>query len=183
MADIYKLNIKCENIYDFKFYAEKIMGEMQINKYDTKSEILRNFLEHNREVFIRYWNIYVNLVNKVRDKNSKFYLTHGDVAKNLMINENNQVFIIDWDRIRLGPIELDLNEFVDKSTNIKKLENTAKSAGLDWEFDKDYHNYFVINRLYYDLRNQLNIDNDKITADSLIGFQQYINNLCTKYLM
>jgi hypothetical protein len=68
MADIYKLNIKCDSIYDFKFYAEKIIGEMQIDKYDTKSEILRKFLEHNREVYINNWNSYVSLVNKVRIK-------------------------------------------------------------------------------------------------------------------
>jgi thiamine kinase-like enzyme len=110
-------------------------------------------------------------------------LTHGDVAKNLMIDENKQVFIIDWDRIRLGPIELDLSEFIDKNTDIKKLENTAKNAGLDWEFDKDYHNYFILNDLYYNLRNFLNTDSDKITSESLIGYQQYIDSICNKLIM
>jgi thiamine kinase-like enzyme len=183
MADIYKLNIKCDNKYVFKLYAEKIMEEMKINKYDTKSETLRCFLEQNREVYIKYWNAYVNLVNKVRNTNRKSYLTHGDVAKNLMIDKNKQVFIIDWDRIRLGPIELDLSEFIDKNTDIKKLENTAKNAGLDWEFDKDYHNYFILNDLYYNLRNFLNTDSDKITSESLIGYQQYIDSICNKLIM
>lgn len=169
------------------FWAEKIMGEMQINKCDMKSEILKNFLKHNREVYIKYWNIYVYLVNKVRNTNSKFYLTHGDIAKNLMITKNKQVFIIDWDRIYLGPIELDLNEFIDKNTNIKQLENIAKNAGIDWEFDKDYHNYFILNGLYYNLRNLLNIEvqygSGKITADKLIGHQQYIDAICNKLIM
>jgi thiamine kinase-like enzyme len=187
MTDIYKLNIKCDSIYDFKFYAEKIIGEMQIDKYDTKSEILRKFLEHNREVYINNWNSYVSLVNKVRNKNSKFYLTHGDIAKNLMLDTNKQVFIVDWDRIYLGPIELDLYGFIDKNTNIKKLEDTAKNAGLDWEFDKDYHNYFTLNGLYYNLRNLLNIElhhgSDQITTDSLIGHQQYIDKICSKLII
>lgn len=187
MADIYKLNINCDNKYIFKLYAEKIMEEMKINTYDTKSRTLRCFLEQNRDVYIKYWNTYVNLVNKVRNTNKKFYLTHGDVAKNLMIDKNKQVFIIDWDRIRVGPIELDLREFIDKNTDIKKLENTAKNAGLDWKFDKAYHNYFILNDLYYYLRNLLNIevkDNcDNITEDTLYGHQQYIDNLSNKLIM
>jgi hypothetical protein len=187
MANIYNLNIKCDDIYDFKFYAEKIMGEIQLNKYDTKSEILRNFVKHNREVFIKYWYIYENLVNKVHNKNSKYYLTHGDVAKNLMIDKNKQVFIVDWDRIYSGPIERDLREFIDIKTDIIKLENIAKKAGLDWEFDKDYHNYFILNGLYYNLRNLLHIevqhDSEKITAESLIGHQQYIDNIPNKMIM
>ncbi|MDF2540433.1 MAG: Phosphotransferase enzyme family [Herbinix sp.] len=187
MADIYNLNIKCDSRYDFKLYAEKIMGEMQTNKYNTKSVTLCNFLEQNREVYIKHWNKYVNLVNKVRNSNRKFYVTHGDLAKNLMIDENKQVYIVDWDRIYLGPIELDLYRFIDINTNIKKLENTAKNAGLDWEFDKDYHNYFTLNGLYYNLRNLLNIegkdDSDKITVDSLKGYQDYIDKLDNRFII
>jgi Ser/Thr protein kinase RdoA (MazF antagonist) len=180
MAGIYNLNIKCENIYDFKFYAKQIIEDMQINKFDTKSEILRSFLEHNREVYIKYWDIYKNLVNKVRSTKRKFYLTHGDIAKNLMIDKNKQVSIIDWDRIRLGPIELDLSEFIDNNTNIKRLENIAKSAGIEWEFNVDYHNYFILNGLYYNLRN---LHHDNITMENLIGHQQYIDKIRNKVIM
>ncbi|MHB1154565.1 MAG: hypothetical protein ACYCWE_03345 [Eubacteriales bacterium] len=183
MANIYNLNIKCDSKYDYKFYAEKIMGEMQINEYDTQSEILRNFIKQNRGVYIKYWNLYKILVNQIRNKNSKCYLTHGDIAKNLMIDANKQVFIVDWDRIHLGPIELDLNEFVDRNTNITKLENTAKNAGLDWKFDKDYHNYFILNKLYYNLRNLLYLFSDNITTENLIGHQQYIDNIINKMIM
>ena len=81
MADIYNLNIKCDSIYDYKFYAEKIMGDIQINEYETKSEILRGFLKQNCEVYIKYWNLYKILVNKVRNTNKKCYLTHGILLK------------------------------------------------------------------------------------------------------
>jgi Putative homoserine kinase type II (protein kinase fold) len=168
MTNIYKLNIKCNAIFEFKFYAEEIIREMQKNKYDTTSEILKSFLKRNHEIYMKNWNIYENLVNKVRNKNNKYYLTHGDIGKNLMIDKNKQVFIVDWDRIYVGSIERDLREFIDINTDIKKLNNMAKVAGLDWEFNKDYHNYFILNGLYYNLRTLFFGVNEEWTTEGLI---------------
>lgn len=186
MANIYNLKIKCDSIFHFRFYAEEIINKMQIRKYYTKSEILDNFIEHNREVFIRYWNIYKNLVDDLSKKNNKYYLTHGDIAVNLMIDKKKQVFIVDWDRIHLGPVERDLREFIDINTDISKLENIAKNVGLDWRFNKEYHNYFILHSLYKDLfftDKAVQQDSKKITVEGLVEYQQYIDDLHNKVII
>lgn len=147
---------------------------------DTKSDTVRDYLNYNREAYLIYWDMYKNLFKKVSSAKRKLYLTHGDVAKNLMIEKNNQMYIIDWDRIRLGPIELDLCEFIDKNTDINKLENTAKCAGLVWEFDVDYHNYFILNDLYYYLRNLCHSNSTTVNIDD---YQQYLDSVRNKLII
>lgn len=87
----------------------------------------------------------------------------------------------------MGPIELDLCSFIDKNTDFKTVEHQAKKLGLDWEFDKCFHNYFILNDLYYNLRNLLRIEvknaSEDITAASLCSHQEYIDSIEQKLIM
>ncbi|MFD1676720.1 hypothetical protein [Alicyclobacillus fodiniaquatilis] len=183
MANIYKLDIKCKNHCQFPLYGKKIMNDLLTDKYHTKSEILIGHMKRNRDFFMKYWSIYEELVYKVRNKQNKLYLTHGDLGVNLMIDNNRKIFIVDWDSIHLGPIERDLREYIDSSTDIGQLEAIAKNAGLYWEFDKDYHNYFLLNGLYDDLGNffyEIDLeaaDGEIKIAERTTGQQQYINTI------
>ena len=189
MVNVYKLDIRCDSIYYFEFYSEKIIKDLKINKYSTKSKTLTGYMNRNRDFFIKYWNLYEDLVYRVRNKKNKLYLTHGDIGVNLMVDDNEQVFIVDWDSIHLGPIERDLREYIDFSTDIKQLEAIAKNAGLYWEFDKDYHNYFILNGIYDDLGHffyeiDTELPNSEIEmAEKITGQQQYIDDIEKKLIL
>lgn len=176
LADIYTYttDIKCDNIYTYKLYPDKFCSE---------SPVLKEYLCKNRDIYIKYRKKYEALADMVCNTDRKRYLTHGDIATNLMIDLNRQVYIIDWDRIRLGPIELDLYEFIDNTTDIRLLDNIVENACPGWRFNKDYHNYFILNDLYYNLRNLLNTGGDGITPEDLSAYQQYIDNLDSRLLL
>ena len=168
----------CDSKYKYHFYAEKIITDMHKNVYDTKSNICINFLKKNYVALIKYWDDYKNLYNKVTTKDRELFITHGDLGVNLMIDKIGKLFIVDWDSVHLGPIERDLREYINKDTDIKELEEITKKAGLYWEFDKDYHNYFILNSLYDELGGlyyeEQTMAND---VDKVNGHQRFLDNI------
>ena len=182
MIPIYKLDIKGLNKNPYYFYGEKIVEDLRNSKYDVKSDIWIDFLKINSEALIKYWDYYKIMYNNVITKGKDIYLTHGDLGANLMIDRTDKIFIVDWDSISLGPIERDLREFIDINTDINELERTAKNAGFYWEFDKDYHNYYILNNLYDDLGILFSYEQND-NADKVIGQQKNIDNMERKLII
>ena len=186
MVNIYKLEIECNNKYHFNFHGKNVMMNLQNNIHITKYEILKSYLKENIELLGKYWNIYKNLFDKMDKTGTNNVITHGDLDTNLLIDNNKKVFIVDWDCIYLGPIERDMYPYVDTNTDINELEKIAKISGLKWKFNKNCHNYFILNHFFDDFGILINLDknsihdDEKLIAERIDGIQNQLKSLGKK---
>lgn len=81
--------------------AESIQDEMALK--------LSNFLRQNMIIIRRLVDRAEQLAHKIRDQSSKFVLCHSDIhGGNVLIDENDAIYIVDWDDPIMAPKERDL---------------------------------------------------------------------------
>lgn len=70
---------------------------------------LRRFMKENTSAILRLVNRAQELSQKLRDQPTKFVLCHSDIhGGNVLINDNNPLYIVDWDEPIMAPKERDL---------------------------------------------------------------------------
>jgi len=90
--------------------------------------------------------------------NEKYFITHGDMPGNLMIDEKDKIYIVDWDDILMAPIERDWWIYLDTKEHIKDIAYIFKMHGINWKFNRDYYNYYVYTRFFDDLYGYVELD-------------------------
>jgi len=117
------------------------------NKYKVK---LAKLLIPMKNETIRLLEKTVKLGKFIRLKESDFVLCHTDpIHQNLILNKNHDVFLIDWDGVKLAPKEHDLWFYLWDNPNLflTSYENIYGSLTLDREAVIFYFYYRILEDL------------------------------------
>jgi spectinomycin phosphotransferase len=153
-------------------YADKIIVETYNGKYrKAVKKIVRNIRNenHDNKVIMNFFNVlqknekiimemidYLeNILKKIRNRNQKICLCHGDIhAGNILINKNN-FYIVDWDTIILAPKEKDLmfigGGIGNKWNEEKEIKHFYEGYGKELEIDQRMIKYYRCERIIQDI--------------------------------
>ncbi|MCL2408819.1 MAG: phosphotransferase [Oscillospiraceae bacterium] len=165
-AGIYDLKIICDMTEMFPIWL-KAEFEIFLNGDMPLSDEVFSYVSSHRAFIEDKWNEYKQMCERLSGTTNDFYITHGDMPGNLMIDDNGKLYIIDWDDIKLAPIERDFWGYMDNAANIQKITEMLADNGIAWTFSQDYYFYYVYTRFFDDLYGYMELDSMK-TEDSSI---------------
>ena len=145
--------------YDGRWRAglKKYMGELNnkerdnwyvkqfIGLYDQKSELIKFIINHAE-----------GLLGRVKNAAQDFCLCHGDIhAGNILIADNKEFYIVDWDTLIIAPKERDLMFIgggVANTWNTKDEEDHFYAGyGRQEKVNQEMINYYRFERIIVDL--------------------------------
>ena len=160
-AGVYKSDINCEMVETFPVCME---AEFEAFLNDTlllSNEVLACVNSH-RSFIVEKWSEYKQICKRIFGVRKDFYITHGDMPGNLMVDANGKLYIIDWDDICIAPIERDFWLYMNSSVNIQRIATMLADNGITWTFSQDYYRYYLYTRFFDDLYGYMELDLLKI---------------------
>ncbi|MDB6096203.1 MAG: spectinomycin phosphotransferase [Francisellaceae bacterium] len=113
------------------------------------------FLKNNREAILRLVDRAEQLAEKIKTQNSDFVLCHSDLhAGNILMNKNEEFYIVDWDTPIKAPKERDLMFIGGGVANVwnKKYEEENFYAGYGkTKIDRNILAYYRYERIIEDI--------------------------------
>lgn len=97
----------------FEFPNEEIFNERFVAALDYNSDNavmkeFKNLLREYKNEILLYKDIFLDVCNLCKNDTPNLVLTHGDVYTNILVKSPYDIYIIDWDELRLAPAERDL---------------------------------------------------------------------------
>jgi spectinomycin phosphotransferase len=130
--------------------------------FNTKSISKDNFIKkfnsfvtkHNKKI-ISILDTANTLVNKIKEKNKKYCLCHGDLHAGNLIITGKTFYIIDWDTIIFAPKEKDLMFIgggIGNKWNTKETENAFYKGYNNKNIDYEMLLYYRCERILIDFK-------------------------------
>ena len=163
-AEIYKLKIPCDVSEKFSFWLQTEFESFINGDISLSNEVLI-YINRHRTFIEDKWGDYERICERLSGASNGFYITHGDIPGNLMTGRNKKLYIVDWDDVKLAPIERDFWEYMDAAANIQKIADILNDSGVTWTFNRDYYLYYLYTRFFDDLYGYIELDLMK-TEDS-----------------
>jgi thiamine kinase-like enzyme len=164
MGNIYKSTIKSNKTEEY-IISEKDNMEKILKEEISISKKLKEFIKTKKDFLIKKWNCYQMISGDIKEKSSCYYLTHGDMPGNLMIDKKGKVYIVDWDVTYMAPIERDFWFFMDNQMKINEIRDIFESIDIKWKFNQNYYDYYLYSRFFEDLFGYIELDilgNEKV---------------------
>ncbi|HEY5465467.1 MAG TPA: phosphotransferase [Clostridia bacterium] len=113
-------------------------------------EDLAKMLAPYRKNMIRLSGVLTRLSDSLKASSPRMVLCHTDAHNHNVMQSGDQLYLIDWEGIRLAPPETDFIFFVDKSCYPVFLGN-YKKAHKDFVIDNSALSFYRIRRILEDL--------------------------------
>jgi len=165
-AGIYKQKIDCDIIEVFPVWLKSEFEVFFNGDMPLSNEVL-SYINSHQAFIEKKWSEYKQICERLSGSTHNFCITHGDMPGNLMKDDNAKLYIVDWDDIKLAPIERDLWEYMSNADNIQKITEMLADKGISWTFSQDYFQYYLYTRFFDDLYGYMELDSLK-SEDSAI---------------
>lgn len=159
LSQIHKLEIPTNISTKIEDFEVNFLDELEINLRACLTEPqtgvrsqTQELLRHKIDAINEYSNLFLEVQSFAKDTTVKAVLTHGDGSGNVMVDKNNELFIIDWDDLLVAPKERDL-WFHYKDDNMMKY---YKKLNPDFEMHKVMYSFYLLKRFMDDLAGFLN---------------------------
>ena len=156
-AGVYKSCVDCNIVETFPIWLETEFDTF-LNGALPLSDEVSECVNIHRAFIQDKWRDYKHLCERLAGSDDNFYITHGDMPGNLMVDGNGKLYIVDWDDIKLAPIERDLWEYMSDDVNIQKITKMLADSGVEWTFSPDYYRYYLYTRFFDDLYGYMELD-------------------------
>ena len=113
-------------------------------------EDLAKMLAPYRKNMIRLSGVLTRLSDSLKASSPRMVLCHTDAHNHNVMQSGDQLYLIDWEGIRLAPPETDFIFFVDKSCYPVFLGN-YKKAHKDFVIDNSALSFYRLRRILEDL--------------------------------
>lgn len=124
--------------------------DLALNEANTEEveQQLRSYLNAYEPEIRQDWKRFHKLLKQCKsEKNTDYRLTHGDAVGNVMKSSRDELFIIDWDEIKLAPAERDTWFLID---NHQFLAGYCELIP-DYKLNKLAYSFYIHNRYWEDL--------------------------------
>jgi len=151
MVKIYNLPLPAFDVeredysYDTFAYLENQMRELK--KKDPEAY---GIVKANWDVMVSVNENKKRFAEICRKKQSRLYITSGDIGGNSLINDKGEIIIIDWDWIKLATPERDFCWYFKDPKLMDEINNAFAAAGFDYKLDMDIVSYWIyFNHIYF----------------------------------
>ena len=130
--------------YFSKTFEETLISE----SIDDITQQFKKLLQSHETEIRKYVAELMHITDACKKQQPDLVLTHGDIITNVLVKAPNDVYIIDWDEMRLAPAERDLWR---KDENAEFM-NGYKSVRPNFTMNKDLRRYCML-QYYFDRMN------------------------------
>lgn len=88
-------------------YQQSLRRVFEHSRPDTVLNRLRGFLERYDGELQRDWQVYRTIRRRCAQQRFPLVLTHSDAPGNVLRSRSGQLYLVDWDEIKLAPAERD----------------------------------------------------------------------------
>jgi len=121
-------------------FDEQFKGTLTSTSTDPVIKALKKLLsEHEAEVYTDK-NELIRLAALCKDQSSALVITHGDLSTNVLIKSPDDIYIIDWDEMRLAPAERDLWMLDERPSFLIGYQ----SIRPDFQIDKNRRSFCIL---------------------------------------
>jgi spectinomycin phosphotransferase len=127
-----------------EFFMESFESTLQSSSTDIVVQQLKTLLqEHEAEVH-KYMDEFATIAARCKANTKSLVLTHGDLGNNILAKTPDDLYIIDWDEMRLAPAERDV------FMNDENAEFMAgyKSVRPDFIVDLELRRFCILQRYF-----------------------------------
>lgn len=129
---------------DFEQSFGSALNPLKTDKYiDEMHKILQGYKDEIRAD----WKNFANIIQKCRDISFDFVLTHGDAPGNVLVDKEQNIYLIDWDTILLAPAERD-TWFLAESDEFMSV---YKAFYPQYEMNLLAYKFYLYNRYFEDM--------------------------------
>ena len=139
--------------YDLPFLVALKESLNKISDLDCVNETeknLKQIIVDNKDEFVEVIKRMQALSDKMKNKQVKLFITHGDAPSNIIKDKNGEVYLIDWDDLLLAPAERDTWFHVNTNQETEFLK-TYKMLNPDYEIDFEACAFYLHRRYLDDL--------------------------------
>jgi spectinomycin phosphotransferase len=91
-----------------KFFNESFEAALKSQSADIVSKELKKLLQLHEADVRRYLAEFFKIAQICKENRRPLVLTHGDIVNNILVMAPDDIYIIDWDEMRLAPAERDI---------------------------------------------------------------------------
>jgi len=131
---------------DFESFFEEALNPTKTDKYISEmASIIKNYEEEIR----RDWKNFQYVISECKDISFDFVITHGDAPGNILVDkdQNQNIYLIDWDTILLAPPERDTWFMKDN----KEFLDAYAAIYPNYKINELAHKFYLYNRYFEDL--------------------------------
>lgn len=127
-------------IFSKKVEFEKYFEDsLNIKSNDSIINSLQKIILKYEKEIRTYYAEYLKVSEICRNSDLEMVITHGDAPGNVLVSTTNQLYLIDWDEILLGPAEQDLWMLDNDENFIRGYKNIRKEFSLN----KDARSFYI----------------------------------------
>lgn len=141
LADIYKLDKSGVDLETEDFSIHIYEQYQQLSRGSNVSDRITHNLHEKKEIIELYAKRLRLFSNRCKDNMVDFCITHGDAGGNCIISDDS-FYIIDWDSVKIAPIERDVWFSINDNQQIVLIQNTLRKKGLNYKLKKEYLCYY-----------------------------------------
>lgn len=126
------------------FFIESLDGTLQSNNPDIVVQQLKILLQEHEAEVRKYMDEFATIAASCKANTKSLVLTHGDLGNNILAKTPDDLYIIDWDEMRLAPAERDV------FMNDENAEFMAgyKSIRPDFIVDLELRRFCILQRYF-----------------------------------
>lgn len=125
----------------------KVFGESLSENSDPTTRKMKAFLMPYKEELESDWENFQTIQSKCKDNKFDYVITHGDPAGNILEDIQRNLYLIDWDEIKLAPAERDTWFLSDR----KEFMNSYIEIFPKYNINQLAYSFYVHNRYWEDL--------------------------------
>lgn len=179
LVPIYKLDTQDLNLEIEEFNTDIFNKYQQFISHPGRSEIMIQYLREKENIISAYNKRLKWLSDQCVYNNDDFCITHGDAGGNCIISDYD-FHIIDWDSVKIAPIERDAWFFICDDDKIETIQNVLYENGIYYELNKKYLCYYCYYSFFYYITEYLQSyicsKEEKRKKDLENGMKEYLDN-------
>lgn len=157
VAKLHSLDFEGANIARETYtteYANKLRVQLAqlnvINEPTQQIRLLRDFINPYHDLLMNYLEKYNEYAQRIGHSSTKVVVTHGDlICDNLLLDNQDELFVIDWDMAKLSFPERDLWFFVGEFGEL--FFRTYAEENPDYVLDAKFLKFFMYKRYLEDI--------------------------------
>lgn len=177
LAPIYQLESGNIGLATETFGTEASADFFRLRNTITLPPAVTRMIDKKGQMISRYAERLERLSIICRDDLSGFHITHGDAGGNCILNEK-QFYIIDWDSVKLAPVERDAWFFICDSSQIAAVSMVMQKHQLCDKINWERLSYYCYHSFFYYLTEYLNsylcAKNDKLKKSIAESLKKYL---------
>ncbi len=154
LARVYKLDKNCITL-EKETFDTTILDTFKRLKDDAHlPQGMTDKLYEKMELISRYSERLRFFSDICKNDMENFYITHGDAGGNCILN-GNHFYIIDWDSLKLAPIERDVWFFMSDNNQLDDINAILYNNDVDYKLNPDRLCYYCYYSFFFYLTEYL----------------------------